>query len=68
MNQKKLEGHKAHLQGMFGIEEDHIDKHGDEFKIDPEIPILFILKVDDAGIKNHRQGDGIKEIEKFLVF
>ena len=53
---------------MLGIEEDHIDKHGDEFKIDPEIPILFILKVDDAGIKNHRQGDGIKEIEEFLVF
>ena len=54
MNQKKLKSHKTHLQGMLGIEEDHIDKHGDEFKIDPEIPILFILKVDDAGIKNHR--------------
>ena len=54
MNEKKLEGHKTHLQGMLGIEEDHIDKHGDEFKIDPEIPILFILKVDDTGIKNHR--------------
>ena len=54
MNQEKLEGHKAHLQRMLGVKEDHVDKHRDEFKIDPEIPILFILKVDDAGIKNHR--------------
>ena len=68
MNQEELEGHKTHLQGMLGIEEDHVDKHRDEFKIDPEIPVLFVFNVNDTGIKNHRQGDGIKEIEKFLVF
>ena len=54
MNQEELEGHKAHLQRMLGIEEDHVDKHRDEFKIDPEVPILFIFKVNDTGIKNHR--------------
>ena len=54
MNEKKLEGHETHLQRMLGVKEDHVDKHGDEFKIDPEIPILLILKVDDTGIKNHR--------------
>lgn len=53
MNQKELEGHEAHLQGMLGIEEDHIDEHRDEFKIDPKFPILFVFKVDDTGIKNH---------------
>ena len=68
MNQEELEGHKAHLQRMLRIEEDHVDKHRDEFKIDPEVPVLFVFNVNDTGIKNHRQGDGIKEIEKFLVF
>jgi len=58
-----LKGHEAHLQGLLGIEEDHIDKHGDEFKIDPEVPVLLVFKVDDTGVKNHRQGDRIKEIE-----
>jgi len=63
MNQKKLEGHKAHLQGMLGIKEDHVDKHRNEFKIDPKVPVLFVFKVNDTGIKNHCQGDGIKEIK-----
>ena len=68
MNQEELEGHKTHLQRMLGVKEDHVDKHRDEFKIDPEVPVLFVFKINDTGIKNHRQGDGIKEIEEFLVF
>jgi hypothetical protein len=33
---------------MFWIEEDHIDKHGNEFKVDPEVPVLFLFKINET--------------------